>query len=711
MVTVRLLLATLLFQVSLNAQPAAAPTTKDFASWSKTSLVLDNGVVRRELSLGQQGSSVSTRSYTLTGEKDSFLKANSPEFSLEVDGKRLTGSKDFTVTACRAASDARGGRGAVLSLATAPGSKPALEVELSWLLYPGLPVIRKQLALRNTGGETLSIEALDTEALTLAWGDTNVWTLGNYARDQNLGRFKGNWNDCAVVVHNITDKLGIVLGNEAPGVVKRTSVFLDGRSATIGLTRKGDDYPFRKWLKPAERWESPACFTALYRDTLDPMAALNGPVNDYVRRHMGIRLALNPEKPGFVYNTWVPFRTKIDDALMREVADAAANCGAKEFVIDDGWQSSYGDWTIDAKKFPQGLKPVFDHIKARGMKPGLWISVASASRNSEVYKKHPEWFVKDKNGALADLHDNASKNATACMATGWYDHIKSTILGLIREHGLAYLKLDLSVVTSAYVYDTSVAGCYATDHPLHRDQAESLLVEYRRCMDLFDELHREAPTLFIDCTFETWGALQLIDYALVKHAEGDWLSNIYEPLPLGSLRVRNLAWARTPVLPAGALVIGNLAVDDPQSEAGLLSLAGSLPIMLGDPRKIPDAQRTKLRVWADWMERMEKKHGYFLFRQDLPGFGEPTEGSWDGWARINNDTGSGGMVGVFRQGGGETERTVLVPALSPDRNYTVFRAPNREKLGQFTGRDLAEKGFRVSLPEKYSQALFEISGD
>jgi alpha-galactosidase len=108
------------------------------------------------------------------------------------------------------------------------------------------------------------------------------------------------------------------------------------------------------------------------------------------------------------------------------------------------------------------------------------------------------------------------------------------------------------------------------------------------------------------------------------------------------------------------------------------------------------------------MRAMEKRHGYFLFRRDLPGFGEPEEGHWDGWARINTDTGSGGIFGVFRQGGAETERTVTLPGLVPERSYTIRRGPDGKTVGHFTGKELMEKGFRVKLPGKYSQELYEI---
>ncbi|MGV8090877.1 MAG: hypothetical protein AB2L24_03275 [Mangrovibacterium sp.] len=36
-----------------------------------------------------------------------------------------------------------------------------------------------------------------------------------------------------------------------------------------------------------------------------------------------------------------------------------------------------------------------------------------------------------------------------------------------------------------------------------------------------------------------------------------------------------------------------------------------------------------------------------LYRQELFGFGEPREGGWDGWQRINRETESGGLGRCF----------------------------------------------------------------
>jgi alpha-galactosidase len=319
----------------------------------------------------------------------------------------------------------------------------------------------------------------------------------------------------------------------------------------------------------------------LYEGQDDPSQSLNVTVPDLVRRHLEIRVIGLKKRPPFVYNTWAPFRHQINDSLVYSLITAAAACGIEEFVIDDGWQTNlnstsdgdgllYGDWAVNKRKFPAGLRPVFDSSQQHGMKPGLWISLAAAQPGTVPFSAHPEWFVRDEKGRITNLHEEIhhglkrdAQPYTACMGTDWKEYIKEKILLCVKAYGLSYAKLDFAVVCSAYQFNTERTGCHATNHPCHKDREESYYVIYQRVMELFDELHAEAPDLFIDCTFETAGKLQLMDYGIAQHAEGNWLSNVEHNTPLGPLRVRNLAWGRTPALPATSLVIGNLAVEHP----------------------------------------------------------------------------------------------------------------------------------------------------
>ena len=683
---------------------------EDFATWNEKELILNNGAVVRTIRLPGASGSISTSSYKpVTGEFNYFA-ASSPEFQFEINNKTYSGADKWQLVRIENIADSKQGRGAAVILLS---ENKQVEVTVRYLLYPKLAVVRKNLVIKNLTSNTVQLESVDVEkfSMTNYLATTFSWICHDYGRRRSIGPYDGNLQDALVIVHNSIWQQGIVIGNEAAGVVKHTSAFWDEPVILSGLTHKNARFPFRKYIDKGSTFSTPQVFTMLYNNHKDPEEMLNTQVPDFVRVHLGTRLSELEKKPTFVYNTWVPFRKNIDEKLVMELAKAAADAGMKEFIIDDGWADNYGDWIIDKKKFPNGLKPVFDYIKSLGMKPGIWVSVGSASPDSKVYKAHPEWFVLDENQQPANLHEDDLKMRTACFGTGWGGYIKDVLLKLALEYGLEYLKLDFTVVTSTYRFGNKVTGCYAKSHEGHKDHHESLYSNYEEVWKLFDALHAAKPGLFIDCTFETMGGLQLVDYAMLKHAEGNWLSNFMGPDSKVDLRVRNMAWWRSPAIPATALVIGNPEMQDAGWEMHIKSLAGALPIMLGDPRKLSGTDLKKYRGYADWLEQMENKHHIMSFRQDLPGFGEPMDGMWDGFMRINTENRSGGIVGVFRQGGNISERQVTIKYLDPVKTYTVTEAISGILLGRASGQEFAEKGFKIQINEVYGGQLFEVKVD
>ena len=161
-------------------------------------------------------------------------------------------------------------------------------------------------------------------------------------------------------------------------------------------------------------------------------------------------------------------------------------------------------------------------------------------------------------------------------------------------------------------------------------------------------------------------------------------------------------------MPATALVIGNAQMQDARWDLHVKSLAGTLPILLGDPRKLSVGELKKFRGLADWLQSMESRYQIMSYRQDLPCFGEPVEGRWDGFQRINTENRTGGIIGIFRNGGAETKRVVTVRDLDPTKTYYVKQIDGKIKA-IMTGEELIAKGFQVSFNNAYDGELFEIT--
>ena len=70
------------------------------------------------------------------------------------------------------------------------------------------------------------------------------------------------------------------------------------------------------------------------------------------------------------YNCWEAIYFQHNLVDLSAIADKAAAIGADRFVLDDGWfghrdndLTSLGDWTIDRRKWPDGLHPLIAHVQ------------------------------------------------------------------------------------------------------------------------------------------------------------------------------------------------------------------------------------------------------------------------------------------------------------------------------------------------------------
>lgn len=87
--------------------------------------------------------------------------------------------------------------------------------------------------------------------------------------------------------------------------------------------------------------------------------------------------------PPMGWSSWNLFRHKINEDLIKEIADAMvksglADCGYKYVNIDDCWQASSRDANgrlqCDKVNFPSGIKALADYVNSRGVKLGIYSS-------------------------------------------------------------------------------------------------------------------------------------------------------------------------------------------------------------------------------------------------------------------------------------------------------------------------------------------------
>jgi alpha-galactosidase len=91
--------------------------------------------------------------------------------------------------------------------------------------------------------------------------------------------------------------------------------------------------------------------------------------------------------PPMGWNGWNAFKCRINESVIREVADAMVINGMKDagyiyLVVDDCWQTrrdTNGNIQADPDRFPGGMKKLGEYIHSRGLKYGIYSDAGSST--------------------------------------------------------------------------------------------------------------------------------------------------------------------------------------------------------------------------------------------------------------------------------------------------------------------------------------------
>ncbi len=176
---------------------------------------------------------------------------------------------------------------------------------------------------------------------------------------------------------------------------------------------------------------------------------LNGMSQQFHRflRANVIRFVENKPRPVHL-NTWEGIYFDHNPAYIMKMADDAAALGVERFIIDDGWYkgrnddfAALGDWYLDEGKYPDGLRPVIDHVKALGMEFGIWVEPEMISPNSDLYRAHPDWVLALEGYSQILGRHQLVLNITLPEA---FDYLLARMSWLLGEHEIDYVKWDMN---------------------------------------------------------------------------------------------------------------------------------------------------------------------------------------------------------------------------------------------------------------------------
>ncbi|GAA3939885.1 alpha-galactosidase [Microbacterium soli] len=229
-------------------------------------------------------------------------------------------------------------------------------------------------------------------------------------------------------------------------------------------------------------------------------------------------------------NTWEAVYFDHDLTTLIALADAAADVGVERFVLDDGWfrgrrsdDAGLGDWSVDPAVWPDGLHPIIDHVRSRGMGFGLWVEPEMVSPDSELARSHPEWLLSAPDRPpRAWRHQHVLDVARPEVA----EHLLERLDAILEEYPIEFLKWD----HNRDLFEAAHAGRAGSG------------VHTRAVYALLDELRRRHPSVEIE-SCASGGAR--VDLGILQRADRIWASDTNDPVE----RVRIQRWTELLVPP------------------------------------------------------------------------------------------------------------------------------------------------------------------
>ena len=222
-----------------------------------------------------------------------------------------------------------------------------------------------------------------------------------------------------------------------------------------------NDFDFSWLLEPGETFRTPEAVLA-WSD--EGYSGLSRQFHDLYRESLIPKAFVKKSRP-VVINHWEDTEFDFNGEKLRRIISKMESTGVDTFVLDDGWfgkrdddSSGLGDWFVNEKKLGGSLKDLIAFAHSKGMKFGLWIEPEMISRDSDLYRTHPDWAVQTPDEEALEGRRQLVLDLTRQEVR---EYIADRINSIIRSHDLDYVKWD---------YNRDITEGYSLALPPHRQK-------------------------------------------------------------------------------------------------------------------------------------------------------------------------------------------------------------------------------------------------
>ncbi|HLZ70925.1 MAG TPA: alpha-galactosidase [Dehalococcoidia bacterium] len=279
------------------------------------------------------------------------------------------------------------------------------------------------------------------------------------------------------------------------------------------------------WILRPE--ESVSSETLLYLQGEDPLLQ----TDEYARATAAAMQARVPPRAPSGWCSWYFYWNRVSEAdVLQNLAALRRERGAVELVqIDDGWQSTTGDWLTANERFPSGMAALAGRIREAGFTPGLWLAPLVLHKDSQTFREHPDWAIRNRDGSVRFLQtwlgECAALDCTHPEARAW---LRKVIGTAVTTWGYPYLKLDALVFA-------------AQEDARYHEPNTTAAMNLRRGLEVCREAAGE-ETFILGCTCPFGPAIGLVDAMRVgPDVDALWF-NGERPSAFQSLRMTLPRW-------------------------------------------------------------------------------------------------------------------------------------------------------------------------
>jgi len=193
-----------------------------------------------------------------------------------------------------------------------------------------------------------------------------------------------------------------------------------------------------------------------------------------------------------IFNEWCSSWGNPTHQDLIDTGNRLQKTGIRYFVIDDGWAERpgdefqrNGDWKINKKAFPAGLKATCDALKKQGFVPGIWFEFEVCNNGSLAFELTQHHLERD--GLTLQI---GSRRFWDFRDPWVVDYLSERVIDLLRVNGFGYIKVDYN--------ETLGIGCDELGANAPGSPGEGLRQHLVGVQDFFRKIRSELPELLIE---------------------------------------------------------------------------------------------------------------------------------------------------------------------------------------------------------------------